>query len=546
MAGLVLGVQSAPDGLAVGLLAGVNPVFGLHGHMIGTFTGAFFTSSAFMAVQSTGAMGIIVADVEAVHGADDPARALFTLSILTGLVMLGAGLLKLGWVLRFVSNAVLVGFISAVGANIVIGQLDNFSGYEAEGANRVARAFDHLFNVSEYDVRTTVIGVVAIVLIVLLERTRLGALGMVVALVVASALVPVFSWEVAQLSDIASIPNSLPLPEVPLFRQIPVLIIPAFSLAFVGLVQGAGVSANFPNPDGRFPDASRDFAGQGVANVACGVFQGMPACGSVSGTALVHDAGAKSRSALVVAGAVMAVLIVALGGAVEKLAMPALSGLLIVVGVRTVKPADIRSTVKTGSTQATVMAVTFVLTMLIALQYAVLIGVGISMILFVVGRSSRVTIKRWILDDKGDLREVDAPSFVGVNEVVVLQPYGSLFFASAAVFEAALPAVTGCAANSVVIIRLRGYDDLGSTFAEVLDRYAVELRGADCKLVLVSAADRVHNQLRAAGVVAAIGGDNIYATDERIGATLKRATTEAHEWVETRRNRHDERRDPEA
>ncbi len=140
VAGLVLGVQSVPDGLATGLLAGVNPLAGLYAYVFGTFTGALFTGSAFMAVQATGAMSMVVADVPAVHDGDDPAGALFTLSVLTGIVMLAAGLLRLGYVLRFVSNAVMVGFLAAVGVNIVLGQLSNFTGYDAQGANRVTRA----------------------------------------------------------------------------------------------------------------------------------------------------------------------------------------------------------------------------------------------------------------------------------------------------------------------------------------------------------------------------------------------------------------------
>jgi len=132
VAGLVLGVESVPDGLAAGLLAGVNPLSGLYAYLFGTIGGSFFTSSAFMAVQATGAMAIIVADVPAVHSGHDPGRALFTLSVLTGVVMLAAGFLRAGSLLRFVSNAVMVGFISAVGVNIILGQLANLTGYKAE------------------------------------------------------------------------------------------------------------------------------------------------------------------------------------------------------------------------------------------------------------------------------------------------------------------------------------------------------------------------------------------------------------------------------
>jgi sulfate permease, SulP family len=92
VAGLVLGVESVPDGLAAGVLAAVNPLAGLYGYLFGTIGGSFFTSSAFMAVQATGAMALVVADVPSVHMGRDPARALFTLSVVTGAMMLAGGI----------------------------------------------------------------------------------------------------------------------------------------------------------------------------------------------------------------------------------------------------------------------------------------------------------------------------------------------------------------------------------------------------------------------------------------------------------------------
>jgi SulP family sulfate permease len=531
VAGLVLGVESVPDGLAGGLLAGVNPVYGLYAYMVGTFTGGLFTSSSFMAVQATGAMAIVVADVSAVHTAEDPNRILFTLSILTGIFMLVAGLFKLGSILRFVSNAVMVGFINAVGVNIILGQLDNFTGYEAEGANRVIRTFDLILNFTQIHLGTFTIGLTTIVLIVLLERTKLGPLGMVVGIIVGSALVPILGWQVAQLNDIADIPSSLPLPMMPQWSAMFSLIIPALSLAFIGLVQGAGISANFPDENGNYPDPSRDFVGQGAANIAVGFFQGMPVGGSMSASSLVKKAGAKTRMALLISSVVMAIVIVIFGDAVGYIAMPALAGLLMIVGFRTIKPADIKAVWKTGTTQAMVMTVTFVLTMIIPLQYAVLVGVGISMILYIINQSNRVTIKRWVPDGQGNMRETDPPESVGVSEVIILQPYGSLFFAAAPVFEEILPDVVDTTNDSVVILRLRGRTDLGSTFMDVLRRYAEELNAADSKLVIISADERIHEQLAVTRVTAAVGSENIYTSDEWVGSTLKRAYADAQNWV---------------
>jgi SulP family sulfate permease len=531
-AGLVLGVQSVPDGLAAGLLAGVSPLAGLYGYLVGTIVGAVATSSAFMVVQGTGAMAIVIADVPAVHASDGGARALFTLAILTGIVMLAAGLLKLGALLRFVSNAVMVGFINAVGVNIVLGQLANLTGYAAVGPNRVVRALNTLVSPGQLHWRSIAVGLTTIVLILLLERTRVGSLGLVVAVVVTSGAVIAIGWrDVAALNDLGIAVGGLPTPAWPLLSQIPVLIVPALSLAFVGLVQGAGISANFVNPDGSYPDPSRDFVGQGVANVASGFLQGMPVGGSLSASALNKAAGARSRQAAVIAGIVMAIVMVAFGGVIGNVAMPALAGLLILVGVRTIKPADLSSVWRTGAVQKAVLVVTFSLTMLIPLQYAVLVGVGLSFVLHVIRQSNQVTIRRRVYDTDGSVIETDPPAELPGSEVVVLQPYGSLFFAAAPVLEAALPAVGERSRRSVVILRLRGRSDLGTTFMDVLNRYAVSLAAVGSRLVIVSANERIQEQLAITGITGVIGPENVYVGDERVGATVRRAYDDAIAWV---------------
>jgi SulP family sulfate permease len=537
MAGLVLGVESVPDGLASGLLAGVNPVAGLYGYLYGMVGGVLFTGTAFMAIQATGAMAIIIADVD-LASRDDPARALFTLSILTGVVMILAGLLRLGSYLRFVSNSVMTGFITAVGINIVLGQLDDFTGYEASGSNRVFRAFDLVLNFWKVDVPTITVGAVTIAFIVGLRRTKLGALGLVVAIVIGSVLAAVFNsfdHDIVQVGDIASVPRSLPFFTLPVLREVPSLIIPALSLAFVGLVQGAGVSAGFPNEDGSLADESQDFIGQGAGNVVAGLFQGMPVGGSMSASSLVSTAGAKSRAALLYAGGVMAVMILLFSSVIELIAMPSLAGLLIVVGIGTIKPDQIKSVAKTGPVPLTVMSITLVLTMIIPLQYAVLVGVGLSVLLFVARQSTGLVTKRMVFHDDGRVEEVDPPEEVPPNEVVALHPYGAIFFATAPTLFDQMPAVTPESRNSVVILRIRGADDAGATLLDVLERYTQSLRDVDSKLMLVTDNRTVIRQLRVTGTTDVIGSDNVYRSTAYIGETIKQAYTDAQEWVEEHR-----------
>jgi len=474
----------------------------------------------------------VIADVPAVHSPADGTRALFTLSILTGIAMLAAGLLRLGTVLRFVSNAVMVGFINAVGVNIVLGQLANLTGYAAGGSNRVVRAVNTVLSPGQLHWATLGVGLATIALILLLERTRVGTLGLVIAVIVTSGVAAVFDWSgVATLNDLGVSVDGLPTPVWPSVAAVPALIIPALSLTFVALVQGAGISANFVNPDGSYPDASRDFVGQGAANVASGLLQGMPVGGSLSASALNKAAGARSRQAPLIAGLVMIVVILAFGRAIGHIAMPALAGLLILIGIRTIKRADLQSVWRTGTVQKAVLLVTFVLTMLIPLQYAVLVGVGLSVVLYVIRQSNGITVRRWIYDDGGHVIETDPPSELPASEVVVLQPYGSLFFAAAPVFEAALPAVGKRSRHTVVILRLRGRSDLGTTFMDVVLRYALALQEVDSKLVIVSDSDRILEQLDVTDITATIGATNVYAGDQRVGATVRRAYEDALRWV---------------
>jgi sulfate permease, SulP family len=529
-AGVTLGLVSVPDGLAMGLLAGLNPVAGLYGYLVGTVAGAFATSSVLMSVQATGAMAVLIADVPELRAAEDPTRALATLGVLTGAVMLVLGVLRLGSLVRFVPNAVLTGFVNAVAVNIVLGQLPSLTGYDSSRGNRLTRAIDTLLSPFSLHWPTVLIGVATIVLIVALERTRLRSLGLLVAVAITSALadrVGLFE-AVLQLRDIADIPGSLPRPVLPALGLVPTLLLPAISLAFVGLVQGAAISQTVPNPDGTFPDTSGDFRGQGVANLASGLLRGMPVGGSMSATAILTAAGARSRLANATAGVVIALAILLLSDLVALVAMPALAGLLIVVGYRTFNVERVLQVWQTGPTQATVMATTFVLTLIVPLQYAVLVGVGLSVILYVVGQSNRVRVVRLTVPEPRMYpTESEPPSTVRAGETVVLAVYGSLFFASAPLFEQQLPDIDPHAAGGAVVLVLRGHDDLGSTFLQVIGRYQDKLRAAGGHLLLAGVEDRALTQLENTGMLERLGPDNVFPATPIVGDALQEAAARA-------------------
>jgi SulP family sulfate permease len=227
----------------------------------------------------------------------------------------------------------------------------------------------------------------------------------------------------------------------------------------------------------------------------------------------------------------MALVIVFASGIVALTAMPALAGLLIMIGFAAIKPSRVYSVVKSGILPAAVMAVTFVLTLVIPLQFAVLAGVGLGFILFVARQSNRLRVRQVHLDESGGMRESDPPATVGRREVIVLQPYGSLFFASAPSFERQLPKVDEETEGSVVIIRLRGTDELDLALIDSLRRYARSLAAASSRLKLVISEAAVRQQLAASGLLAELGEENVYQGTEWIGKAVQLAWADAQRSV---------------
>ena len=194
---------------------------------------------------------------------------------------------------------------------------------------------------------------------------------------------------------------------------------------------------------------------------------------------------------------------------------------------------EIRAIWGTGKTSVAAMSVTFLLTLVIPLQYAVLLGVGISIMLYVVRQSEQVRISRLVFDDQPFPVEADVPESVEPDELIVLAPYGSLFFAAAPVFEEELPEVLPTSQRSVVVLILHGKKDLGNTFIRILRRYNTRLRNQDCRLLLTGVGPRIYNQLADTGALSEIGESNVYRVQDRVGASLSAAVTDAREWIAT-------------
>ncbi|MFM1725305.1 SulP family inorganic anion transporter [Rhodococcus sp. PAM 2766] len=503
IAGIPGAISSVPDGMASGVLAGVNPVHGLYASFAGPLFGGLQTSTKLMVITTTSAAALAAGS--AVADVPEAARsgAIVLLTLIAGLIMVAAALLRLGRYTRFVSHSVMTGFLTGIA---------------------VTKFFDVVSNPSGIDWRALVTGVTALLVLVILARTRLALFGSLLALVVPSAVVIGFGWDsVARVSDVGTIPTGLPMPLLPdpgLFSF--ELLGGALAVAVIVLVQGAGVAESAPNRGGGRSDADVDFSAQGVGNVGAALFGGMPVGGSVGQTALNVSSGARGRWGAVWSGIWMLVILVVFAGVVGKVPMPTLAAVLVVAAVGSIRPREIGVILRTGPTSQIAIVTTFVATLLLPVAAAVGIGVALSLLLQLNREAMDLSVVELVPGDDGTLREQPAPKTLADGQVVVLDVYGSLFYAGARTLQARLPDPAG-AVSPEVILRLRGRTTFGATFFSVVRDYTQRLEAAGGRLYL-SGIDRAvsddWDEDRLAGQGLAL---EVFPATDTIGESTRRA-----------------------
>jgi SulP family sulfate permease len=534
IAGLVMALVSIPGGIANGLLAGVNPIYGVYSMIAGTTVGAFFTSSVVMNVDSTGATALATFDALGDVAPEDQLGQLVVLSLLVGAFMLVLGFLKLGFLVRFISNSVMVGFLSGLGVLTVLGQVGDLTGYSSDKGNKVSRTIDTALHWTEIDGTTLLVGLVTIAVIVAVNRTRLEKYSFLIGVAFTTVLVAVVSSDVALVGDSTDIPRSVPSLNLPELSLIPGLLLPAAAIAIIALVQAAGVSGSVPNPDGEYPDPSGDFRGQGAANVAVGFVGGVPVGGSLSGTILIQTMGGRSRWANISTGVFTLVSVLLFAPIIEEIPMPTLAGLLVVIGFSMINVPRIQTVWHTGLSSLIVMVLTFAASLVAPIHIAVGIGVVAHVAVHIFLSAEAVRVERITVQDDGLFAEAEAPKELPSNDVVVLQPVGSLFFAGVDELDEKLPAI-GNATGTVVIFRLRDRDEIGSTFIRSVERYTRDLHAAGNTLMLEGMNQHALDQMQRTALVDLVGEDNVFVGQPQFFASLREAQTAAESWSKNRK-----------
>lgn len=533
IAGTTTALVSLPKVMGYALIAGVNPVYGLYTAIVATMVGALTTGSSYLTVAATNAVSVTVFSALKVVPPADAVAALFVLTLLVGLFQLTFGLMKLGSLSRFISQEVLVGFVTGAALLIILGQLKNLTGYQSSNSgSEMRQALDLLLHLRQVHVHTLVVGVATLALIMALQQTRWKNTALIASLALISALTMWTGWDIKLVRDVGRIPNSLPMPIIPDIRLAPGLIVPALAIAVLGLVESVGITQNTPEPDGAFSDLNEDFKGQGMANIVGSFFRCMPSSGSLTATAVNLSAGAQTRLSNLCEGVVTGSIVVLLAGYVELIPMPAMAGLLIFIGIHLIKVKEIAKIWKTSPIGRGAMAVTFISTQALPLEYSIYVGVVGSALLYMYFSSLSIRVVELVRTPEGHYATQPAPATIPGGLTTVLAIDGSLHYASAYTLEQHLPCTTTSGLAAVVLVlRLHEQCQLDTTLVHMLERYAKRLTKAGGRLFLSGISEDFRERLSSTEAIDIIGRENIHCATPVLGEALEHAVKAAEDWL---------------
>jgi SulP family sulfate permease len=538
MAGLTVALVSIPEGMAYAMIAGVNPVYGLYTGMVTTIVASLTVSSSLMVVTLTNALALVTADQLGALGSDvDPIRAMFTLTLLTGAIMLVLGLLRLGSVIRFVSREVMSGFVFATALLVALGQYKDLVGYASHlETNKLFKAIDITLHWREWQWNTVVVGVGVIALLLLLQRTRLHKWADIAAIVAASAFVTLVGWGTVEVvGDIAQVPYglaALPKPMLPDFRAVPLLLSGAFAAAVVALAESSGAGAAYPNRDGSRSNMSQDFAGLGLGNLAGAFFQAMPAGGSLSRTGIAASSGAQTRWAGVFAGFLMAVVLMIAGGLAGRIPMTSLAAMLIVIGVEAMirQGRELAVAWKISKLHTLTAIVTILVGLFADLTAAIFAGVILSLLLFAFTKAGSFRVVQWVRTSDGVWEEQPVPRQLPSNQATVIALDGNVYFASVYSFDDLWPATEGTT-NAVLILHLRDRTIYSLTGVEWGIKSAKRMQARGIRVMVSGVDPETMALMERVGLVELLGRDAIFPSSPRLGESTTRAFAAAEAWI---------------
>ncbi len=524
IAGLTVALVAIPQSMAFAQIAGVPPIYGLYTAIIGAAVGALLTSSSHLAIGPTNTMSLLVfAVIGTMAGAteDEKVRVMVSLTLIAGALQLAFAVARMGQMVRYVSHSVIVGFAAGAGVLIAVGQVPAFLGMSTADIHSayhgVPEKIDQLLRAADNpSLRPIVAGTLSLLTILACRRISKLLPAYLIAVIVGGLLVWAAGWGEDDLRLVGDLPRGLPPLILPSLHwpALEPLLGPALAIALLGMIEAYGIGKTIAGRTGERINANQEFVCQGFTNLVGACFRCLPSTGSFSRTALNYEAGAKTQIAGFFVAAFVAVTFLLLAPAARYIPMASIAAILFVVAFGLIDWRHFRKLCRSNQADAAVTLGTFAATVLIPLDYAVFVGVFLNIALYL-RRARQVYITEMLETPDAPTGFVERPLHRNTTdrEVVFLQVEGNLFFASADELSDRFAAlVTG--PTKVVILRLKRTHLVDATVMDVIESFAEQMRAKGGHLILTGLRERMAQRLRAYGVMAAVGEDNVFVSDQ--------------------------------
>ncbi|MBE2181082.1 MAG: STAS domain-containing protein [Chthoniobacterales bacterium] len=523
---LALGIASIPAGAETPLPA---PALGIITAIIAGFLISVLGGSNIQIGGPTAAFVPIVLLIVSEHGYS----GLILATMMAGAILVIMGLTRMGTLIKFIPWPVTSGFTTGIAVAIMVSQLPDFLG--VAGAEPVPREFQEKIpwlaaHLGEIDLRSFGLAAACVAVILLWPRLKLRFIpGSIVAMVGATVFVAVSGWgDEGAVATIGSrfgagaIPSSLPVPHFPEwnFDLIRSLIGPATAIALLGAIESLLSAVVADGLSGERHDSNTELIAQGVANLVCPFFGGLPATGAIARTSANYNNGGRTPLAGVVhAATLLAIVLVAAKWAVF-IPMAAMSAVLVVVALRMGEWHEMRRLPRMPRSDAAVLLTTFSLTVVFDLVVAVEVGMVLAAVLFIKRVSETTEVGRVTSEDMLERPEHIAQGKDIPPDVLVYRIFGPFLFGAAEKMEDALARVDEW--PRVLILRLHLVTAMDATGMNALESVVERMKNRGSTVILSGIHQQPLQMLRKAGFIEVIGRENFCATFDD---ALARATS---------------------
>ena len=509
VSGLVVGLVAMPLAMAFAIASGAKPEQGLYTAIVAGVLVSLFGGSRVQIAGPTGAFIVILAGITQRYGIE----GLQIATLMAGALLVIFGLLRLGSVIKFIPDPVIVGFTSGIAIVIWVGQWKDFFGLPApQGEHFHEKLWFLLHVLPQLQWATTGLALFSLLVLLVSPRLLPKVPGPLVALVAATAIVKLGHWPVATIgSAFGGIPSTLPTPQLPdlSLSKILELVRPAFAIALLGAIESLLSAVVADGMAGTRHDSNQELIGQGIANIAAPLFGGIAATGAIARTATNIRNGGTAPIAGIVHALTLVLVIVLLAPLARDVPLCALAAILFVVAWNMGEAHHfLRMLRRAPRADVFILLTTFALTVFVDLVAAVYIGVILASLLFMRRMATAVVVNSHSASDIQ--RELATEGLAELPKgVMVYSIDGPFFFGAVEAFERALGQTH--TDPRVLILRMGGVPFMDITGLQALEEAVAQLQKRGIRVVLCELTKRVEHKLRRAELLSLLGPGNVQA-----------------------------------